>query len=159
MGTRVPLCLVVTRVSASEIGGELFCARSSGVSSNEMKTPAVIGPLLGAIIVYIVLGGTPELKTTIWWQLLDAAAALLVFILLEVFALLPLRALFIRKRIGTALLFLVASAVAWLVVSIAIPRATTSQPRLALWADASLIVPGLVLAGLCTLVCRAAWRC
>jgi hypothetical protein len=97
-------------------------------------------------------------KTTLWGQLFDAAPALLVFILFEVFALLPLRALFIRKRIGTPLLFFVASAVAWLVVSVAILGATTSQPRLALWADASLIAPGLVLAGLFTLVCRATLR-
>jgi hypothetical protein len=121
---------------------------------------AVVIPLLGAIIVYIVLGGTSELggKTTVWWQLFDAAPALLVFILFEVFALLPLRALFIRNRIGTPLLFFVASAVAWLVVSVAILSATTSLPRLVLWADASLIVPGLVLAGLFTLMCRAALR-
>ena len=121
---------------------------------------AVIIPLLGAIIVYVALGGTSEFgwKTTMWSELFDAAPALLVFILFEVFALLPLRALFIRKRIGTPLLFFVASGVAWLVVCAAILRVTTSQPRLALWASASLIVPGLVLAGLFTLVCRAALR-
>jgi hypothetical protein len=122
---------------------------------------AVIIPLLGAIIAYIVLAGTSELgrKATVWWQhLFDAAPALLVFILFEVFALLPLRALFIRKRIGTPLLFFVASALAWVVISVAILSATTSLPRLGLWADALMMVPGLVLAGLFTLMCPAALR-
>lgn len=121
---------------------------------------AVIVPLLGAMVAYVALGGTSdfEWKTAIWSELFDAAPALLVFILFEVFALLPLRSLFIRKRIGTPLLFFVASGVAWLVVCAAILTVTTSQPWLALWAHASLIVPGLVLGGLFTLVCRATLR-
>jgi hypothetical protein len=122
---------------------------------------AVIVPLLGAVIAYILLAGISELdwETTIWWQrLFDAAPALLVFILFEEFALLPLRALFIRRQIGTLLLFFVVSAFAWLIVSVAILSATTSLPRLGVWTHASLMVPGVVLAGLFTLMCRAALR-
>lgn len=121
----------------------------------------VIIPLLVAIIAYIVFAEMSDSGTsaTDWWQqLFDVAPALLVGILFEVFVLLPLRALFVRTRIGDVLMFFGVSALAWLVIGVAILSATTSLPRLDLWADASIMVPGLVLAGVFALMCRSALR-
>jgi hypothetical protein len=121
----------------------------------------IIVPLLAAIIAYIVFAEMSDSGTNAidWWQqLFDAAPALLVGILFEVFVLLPLRALFVRTRIGDALMFFGVSALAWLVMGGAVLSATTSLPRLDLWASASVMVPGLVLAGVFTLMCRTALR-
>lgn len=140
--------------------------------SNKMNTDAKLGhrgasawtvivPLLAGIIAYVVFTEIAETGTasTGWWEeVLEAAPALMAGLFFEVFVLLPLRALFVWARIRSSLLLLGLSAVAWLAISLVILWMTNARSHVDPWADATIIVPGLVLAAAFTLMSRNALR-
>jgi hypothetical protein len=116
-----------------------------------------IVPLLAGTAVYFVFAEKLELPEgpTDWWEeLLEASPALMVGLLYQTFVLLPLRMFFARARMNNPVLFLAVSALAWLVVSAIVLYATNALSQRNLWVDASVIVPGLVIALLFTLINR-----
>ena len=131
-----------------------------GQPQQSPDAPAVwtwIVPLLAGTAVYFAFAEKLELREgpTVWWEeLLEASPALMVGLLYQTFVLLPLRMLFARARMNNAALFLAASALAWLVVSAIVLYATNALSQRNLWVDASVIVPGLVIALLFTLINR-----
>jgi hypothetical protein len=112
-------------------------------------------PLLAGTAVYFAFAEKLELQEShvIWWEeLLAAAPALLIGILFQVFVLFPLRMLFARARLDSPLLFLAVSTLIWIAVSAIILHGTNALPQGDLWVDASVIVPGIVVAVAYTLM-------
>jgi hypothetical protein len=114
-----------------------------------------IVPLLAGTAVYFAFAEKLELQEShvIWWEeLLAAAPALLIGILFQVFVLFPLGMLFARARMDSPLLFLAVSTLIWIAVSAIILHGTNALPQGDLWVDASVIVPGIVVAVAYTLM-------
>lgn len=89
----------------------------------------------------------------VWWEeLLEVAPALMLGLLFQVLVLLPLKMLFAHGRINNPLLFLAVSTLIWLAVSVIILHGTNALPQGDLWVDASVIVPGFVVAVAFTLM-------
>jgi hypothetical protein len=112
-------------------------------------------PFLAGTAVYFVFAEKLELQEShvIWWEeLLEAAPALLIGILFQLFVLFPLRMLFARWRMDSPLLFLAVSTLIWIAVSAIILHGTNALPQGDLWVDASVIVPGIVVAVAYTLM-------
>jgi peptidoglycan biosynthesis protein MviN/MurJ (putative lipid II flippase) len=88
-----------------------------------------------------------------WWEeLLEVAPALLVGLLFQVFVLLPLRVLFARGQMNSPLLFLAIGSLIWIAAGATILFGTNTLPQGDLWVDASVIVPGCVIAVAFTLM-------
>jgi hypothetical protein len=64
----------------------------------------------------------------------------------------PLRVLFARGQMNSPLLFLAVSSLIWIAVSAIILHGTNALPPGDLWVDASVIVPGIVVAVAYTLM-------
>lgn len=114
-----------------------------------------IVPLLAGSLVYFAFVERLELNEghMVWWEeLLEATPALMVGLLFQVFVLFPLRMLFARGPTNNPLLFLAVSMLIWLAVSVLILRETNVLPQGDLWVDASVIVPGCVVALVYTLM-------
>jgi hypothetical protein len=112
-------------------------------------------PLLAGTAVYFAFAEKLEIREShiIWWEeLLEVAPAAMLILLFQVFVLFPLRMLFARGRMDSPLLFLALSMLIWIVVSALILRQTNVLPQDDLWVDASVIVPGLVVAVVYTLM-------
>ena len=84
--------------------------------------------------------------------MLESAPALLIGTLFQVFVLFPLRMLFARGRMDSPLLFLAVSMLIWIALSAIILHGTNVLPQGDLWVDASVIVPGIVVAVAYTLM-------
>jgi hypothetical protein len=114
-------------------------------------------PLLAGTAVYFAFAEKLELQDsqTIWWEeLLEVSPALMIGLLYQTFVLLPLRILFARARMTNPVLFLAVSTLAWLAVSVGILHGTNALPQGDLWVDASVIVPGFVVAVVFTVINR-----
>jgi hypothetical protein len=112
-------------------------------------------PLLAGAAVYFAFVEKLELPDSqiVWWEeLLEVAPALLVGLLFQVFVLFPLRMLFARGRMDTPLLFLAVSTLIWIAVSAIILHGTNALLQGDLWVDASVIVPGIIIAVAYTLM-------
>jgi hypothetical protein len=68
----------------------------------------------------------------------------------------PLKTLFARGQMDRPLFFLAVSTLIWVAVSVVILHGTNALAQGDLWVDASVIVPGIVVAAVYTLmiVCR-----
>src|ERR1700674_3785204 len=112
-------------------------------------------PLLAGSVVYFAFVEKLELHEghIIWWEeLLEVTPALMIGLLFQVFVLFPMRVLFARGPTNNPLLFLAVSMLIWLAVSVLILRETNVLLQGDLWVDASVIVPGLVIAVVYTLM-------
>jgi len=112
-------------------------------------------PVLAGTAVYFAFAEKLELEEshTIWWEeLLEVTPALLVALLYQVFVLLPLRTLFGRGRMNNPLLFLAVSSFIWIGTGATILAETNVLSQGDLWVDASVIVPGCVIAVAFTLM-------
>jgi hypothetical protein len=108
----------------------------------------LIIPVLAGAAVYFAIIEHLELSTgAADWseELLEVSPALLVGLLFGMFVLLPLWLLLARLRAYSLLIFSCAGAVIWLACGAAILRltnvATASNP----WADATVMLPGVVM--------------
>jgi hypothetical protein len=118
-----------------------------------------IVPLLAGTAVYFVFAEKLEAPPShIVWseELLEVAPAVMLLLLFQVFVLLPLKTLFARGPMDRPLFFLALSTLIWVAVSVVILRGTNALAQGDLWVDASVIVPGIVVAAVYTLmiVCR-----
>jgi hypothetical protein len=156
--TRKPARMTVKRAGPVKQRDEL------GPLDHPRSAPPVwtwIIPLLAGTAVYFAFAEKLELQEgpTIWWEeLLEASPALMVGLLYQTFVLLPLRMLFARARMNNPVLFLAVSTLAWLALSVAILHWTNMLSQGDLWVDASVIVPGLVVAVAFTLMDRYSSR-
>jgi len=120
---------------------------------------AWIVPLLAGTAVYFVFAEKLEAPPShIVWseELLEVAPAVMLLLLFQVFVLFPLRTLFARGQMDRPLFFLAVSTLIWVAVSVVILHGTNALAQGDLWVDASVIVPGVVVAAVYTLmiVCR-----
>jgi len=76
----------------------------------------------------------------------------LIMLLFQVFVLWPLRMLFARGQIDRPLLFLTVTTLIWIAGSALILHLTNALAQGDPWVDASVIVPGVVSAGVYTLM-------
>jgi len=118
-----------------------------------------IVPLLAGTAVYFVFAEKLEAPPShIVWseELLEVAPAIMLLLLFQVFVLFPLKILFARGQMDSPLFFLAVSTLIWLAVSVVILHGTNALAQGELWVDASVIVPGIVVAAVYTLmiVCR-----
>jgi hypothetical protein len=112
-------------------------------------------PVLTGTAVYFGFAEKLELPDShiVWWEeLLGVAPALLLGLLFQVFVLLPLRVLFARGQMNSPLLFLAISSLIWIAAGATILFGTNTLPQGDLWVDASVIVPGCVIAVAFTLM-------
>jgi len=112
-------------------------------------------PALAGTAVYFVFAQKLELWETpiAWWEeLLELAPALMLVLLFEVFVLWPLRILFTRGQMDSPFLFLTISILIWIAASAMILHGTNALQQVDLWVDASVIVPGIVVALVYTLM-------
>ena len=118
-----------------------------------------IVPLLAGTAVYFVFAEKLEAAPShIVWseELLEVAPAVMLLLLFQVFVLFPLKTLFAHGQMDLPLFFLAVSTLIWVAVSVVILRGTNALAQGDLWVDASVIVPGIVVAAVYTLmiVCR-----
>ena len=118
-----------------------------------------IVPLLAGTAVYFVFAEKLEAAPShIVWseELLEVAPAVMLLLLFQVFVLFPLKTLFAHGQMDRPLFFLAVSTLIWVAVSVVILRGTNALAQGDLWVDASVIVPGIVVAAVYTLmiVCR-----
>jgi hypothetical protein len=118
-----------------------------------------IVPLLAGTAVYFVFAEKLEAPPShIVWsvEFLEVAPAIMLLLLFQVFVLFPLKILFARGQMDSPLFFLAVSTLIWLAVSVVILHGTNALAQGDLWVDASVIVPGIVVAAVYTLmiVCR-----
>ena len=114
-----------------------------------------IVPLLAGTAVYFVFAEKLELQPShvVWSEeLLELAPAILLMLLFQVFVLFPLKILFARGRMDRPLFFLAVSTLIWVAVSAVILHGTNALAQGDLWVDASVIVPGMVVAAVYTLM-------
>jgi uncharacterized membrane protein YeaQ/YmgE (transglycosylase-associated protein family) len=111
-------------------------------------------PVLAGTVVYFAFGEQLELpgSESAWEELLEVAPALLVGLMFQVFVLLPLRMLFAKKGVDRPILFLVVSTLIWLLISLFVLHGTSELSSGDLWVDASILVPGFVMAAAYTLM-------
>jgi hypothetical protein len=132
--------------------------RKNSRSLADASVPSVwtwIIPVLAGTAVYFAFAEKLELPDSHigWWEeLLEVAPALLVGLLFQVFVLLPLRVLFAHGQIKSPLLFLAVSSLIWVAAGATILFGTNALPQGDLWVDASVIVPGCVIAVAFTLM-------
>ena len=108
-----------------------------------------IVPLLAGTAVYVVFAEKLELQPShvVWSEeLLEVAPAVMLMLLFEVFVLFPLNILFARRQLDRPLFFLAVSTLIWIAASVLILRGTNALAQGDLWVDASVIVPGIVVA-------------
>jgi uncharacterized membrane protein len=114
---------------------------------------AWIIPVVAGTAIYFIFA--EKLKTspggTFWEELLEATPALLVGFLFQVFVLLPLRMLFIRTRMNRPILFVLVASLIWVAISGMILYATNAVSQGSGLVDASIVVPGVVVAAAFTL--------
>jgi hypothetical protein len=111
--------------------------------------------VLAGTAAYFVFAEKLELwETPIAWreELLELAPALMLLLLFQVFVLWPLRSLFRRGQMDSPVLFLAISIVIWVAASAMILHGTNALQQGDLWVDASVIVPGIVVALVYTLM-------
>ena len=114
-----------------------------------------IVPLLAGTAVYFALAEKVELQPAqvVWSEeLLEVAPAILLMLLFQVFVLFPLKMIFARGQRDRPLFFLVVSTLIWAAVGVVILRWTNALAQGDLWVDASVIVPGMVVAAVYTLM-------
>jgi hypothetical protein len=107
----------------------------------------LIIPLLAGIAVYFAISENlkPDVGTTVWYvELLEASPALLVGLLFEILVLLPLWLFFPRLRVSF-LTFSGVGAIIWLACSAVILRAANVPAGSDPWADAMVMLPGVVI--------------
>ena len=76
----------------------------------------------------------------------------MLLLLFQLFVLFPLKALFARGQLDRPLFFLAVSTLIWVAVSVVILHGTNALAQGDLWVDASVIVPGVVVAAVYTLM-------
>ena len=114
-----------------------------------------IVPLLAGTAVYFALAEKVELQPAqvVWSEeLLEVAPAILLMLLFQVFVLFPLKIIFARGQMDRPLFFLLVSTLIWAAVGVVILRWTNALAQGDLWVDASVIVPGMVVAAVYTLM-------
>jgi hypothetical protein len=114
-----------------------------------------IVPLLAGTAVYFAFAEKlePQPSHVVWSEeLLEVAPAILLMLLFQVFVLFPLKILFARGRMDRPLFFLAVSTLIWVAVSAVILHGTNALAQGDLWVDASVIVPGMVVAAVYTLM-------
>jgi hypothetical protein len=112
-------------------------------------------PVLAGTAAYFVFAQKLELWETpiSWWEeLLELAPALMLVLMFQVFVLWPLRILFTRGQMNSPFLFLTISILIWIAASAMILHGTNALQQGDLWVDASVIVPGIVVALVYTLM-------
>jgi hypothetical protein len=114
-----------------------------------------IVPLLAGTAVYFALAEKVELQPAqvVWSEeLLEVAPAILLMLLFQVFVLFPLKIIFAHGQMDRPLFFLLVSTLIWAAVGVVILRWTNALAQGDLWVDASVIVPGMVVAAVYTLM-------
>ena len=114
-----------------------------------------IVPLLAGTAVYFAFAEKLELQPAqvVWSEeLLEVAPAILLMLLFQVFVLFPLKIIFAREQMDRPLFFLLVSTLIWAAVGVMILRWTNALAQGDLWVDASVIVPGMVVAAVYTLM-------
>ena len=114
-----------------------------------------IVPLLAGTAVYFAFAEKLELAPSqVAWseELLEVAPAILLMLLFQVFVLFPLKIIFARGQMDRPLFFLVVSTLIWAAVGVVILHWTNALAQGDLWVDASVIVPGMVVAAVYTLM-------
>jgi len=108
----------------------------------------LIIPLLAGTAVYFAITEYLESDTgaTVWSEeLLEASPAVLVALLFEILILLPLWLLLARLRAASFLLFSCIGALIWLACGALMLRAANISAASEPWADAAVMLPGLVI--------------
>jgi hypothetical protein len=108
----------------------------------------LIIPLLAGTAVYFAITENLErdIGATVWSEeLLEASPALLVGLFFEIFVLLPLWLFFSRLR-ASFLTFSGVGALIWLACGAVILRVANTPAGSDSWADAAVMLPGVVLA-------------
>ena len=111
--------------------------------------------LLAGTAVYFLFAEKLEVPPSpvVWSEeLLEVAPAGMLMLLFQVFVLFPLNILFARRQLDRPLFFLAVSTLIWVAVSIVILHGTGTLKQGDLWVDASVIVPGIVVAAVYTLM-------
>jgi hypothetical protein len=111
--------------------------------------------MLAGSAVYFAFAEQLELHESpmVWSEeLLEVAPALLIMLLYQVFVLWPLRMLFSRGQINRPLLFFAITTLIWIAGSALILHLTNALAQGDPWVDASVIAPGVVSAGVYTLM-------
>jgi hypothetical protein len=105
-------------------------------------------PVVAGTVAYFILAEKLETSPggTISEELLEATPAFLVGFLFQVFVLLPLRMLFIRTRMNRPILFVLVASLIWVAISGIILYTTNALSQGSGWVDASMVVPGVVVA-------------
>jgi hypothetical protein len=114
-----------------------------------------IVPLLAGTAVYFAFAEKLELQPAqvVWSEeLLEVAPAILLMLLFQVFVLFPLKIIFARGQMDRPLFFLLVSTLIWAAVGVVILRWTNALAQGDVWVDASVIVPGMVVAAVYTLM-------
>jgi hypothetical protein len=112
-------------------------------------------PILAGSAVYFAFAEQLEVHESpmVWSEeLLEVAPALLIMLLFQVFVLWPLRILFAHRQINRPLLFLTITTLIWIAGSVLILHLTNALAQGDPWVDASVIAPGVVSAGVYTLM-------
>jgi hypothetical protein len=114
-----------------------------------------IVPLLAGTAVYFLFAEKLEVPPSrvVWSEeLLEVAPAVMLMLLFQVFILFPLKILFARGQMDRPLFFLAVSTLIWIAASVLILHGTNAVAQGDLWVDASVIVPGIVVAAVYTLM-------
>jgi hypothetical protein len=105
-------------------------------------------PLLAGSAVYFAITENlePDIGATVWSEeLIEASPALLVGLFFEIFVLLPLW-LFVARLRASFLTFAGVGALIWLACGAVILRVANVPAGSEPWADATIMLPGVVLA-------------